>query len=203
MRNLSTRVIIGLLTFLVGVAAAAACYLGLPGANQEVRLIIPEASWEPSLFRHINPVVSRSGQVELRKANLPKGDVELRVWWGFGLSPLQGITLRRVSGHWSAIHVRADEEHESGRVERKELSPPESGWEACWQRLLGAGVLTLPDASEADCGEGGLDGVSFVVETNADRTYRTFKYSNPTIAECDEAKQMVKITGIIGEEFRW
>jgi hypothetical protein len=202
-RKHTTSLVIGLLTFLLGVAAAAVWYLGRPTANQGVRLIIPNAGWEPIYFRHINSVVNLSGQADLRRAILPKGDVEVRIWRGFGLSPLEGMTLRRVSGHWSAVHVRADNYYDPEKAERKELSPPKSGWEACWQRLLDAGILTLPDASEASCGAGGFDGISYVVETNVNRAYRTFKYSNPTFAECDEAKQMVKIAEIVEEEFAW
>jgi hypothetical protein len=203
MRKLTTRLIIALLTFLLGVTAATAWYLGRRSANQEVRLIIPNSSWEPIFFRQINSVANLSRQADLRSVRLPAGDFEVRVWRGFGLSPLEGLSLRRVSGQWSAIHVRADKYHESGEVERTELSPPKSGWEACWQRLLDAGILTLPDASEANCAADGFDGISFVVETNVDSTYRTFKYANPTIAECDEARQMVKIIEIIDEEFKW
>ncbi len=203
MSKLTTRLIIALLTFLLGIAVTTVWYLKQSSATQEVRLIIPNASWEPIFFKTINSVAKLSGQTDLRKTNLPEGDVEVRMWWGFGLSPLEGIILRHVAGQWSAIHVKADNYYEPEKAERKELRPPKSGWDACWKRLVDAGILTLPDASEVNCSADGLDGIAFVIETNTNRTYRTYKYGNPTLAKCNEAKQMVKITEIIDEEFRW
>src|SRR5262245_21330206 len=96
-----TRLIITLLIFLLGVTAAAVWYMGRRPANQEVRLIIPHASWEPIFFRYINSVARLSGQTDLRKTAMAEEDVEVRVWRGFGLEPLEGITLRRVGGRWS------------------------------------------------------------------------------------------------------
>jgi hypothetical protein len=43
--------------------------------------------------------------------------------------------------------------------------------------------------------------MAFVVETNANNTYRTYKYGNPMLAQCNEAKQMMEIGGTLYEEF--
>ena len=203
MHKLTTRLIIALLTFLLGIAASTIWYLKQSSTNEEVRLIIPNASWEPIFFKNINSVANLTGQTSLRKTKLPDGDFEARMWWGFGLSPLEGLSLRHVAGQWSAVHVKADNYYEPGKASREELLPPKSGWDACWQRLVEAGILTLPDSSEVNCGEVVLDGIAFVVETNTNRTYRTYKYGNPTLAKCNEARQMIEITEIIDEEFRW
>ena len=199
MRKLTARLIIALLTFLLGVTAPAIWYLGR--SNQEVRLVVPRASWEPIFFRDINSVAGLSGQTDLRKTALAEGDVEVRVWSGFGLEPLQGVTLRCVAGRWSAIHVKADKYYEPEKADRRELRPPKSGWEAVWQRLTNAGILTLPDASEVNCSVDGLDGMAFVVETNANNTYRTYKYGNPMLADCNEAKRIMEIGDTLYEEF--
>jgi hypothetical protein len=202
MHKLTTRLTIALLTFLIGIAVTTAWYFNRSSSNQEVRLIIPNARWEQLFFRDINSVARFSGQPDLRKTNLAGGDLELRFWWGFGLSPLEGVTLRRVSGQWSAIHVKADKYYEPSKANRKELLPPKSGWESVWQQLVGAGILTLPDVSELNCNVGGADGGAYVVETNSDHTYRTYMYDFPSEAKCNEAKQMVKIGDIIFEEFK-
>jgi hypothetical protein len=125
------------------------------------------------------------------------------MWWGFGLSPLEGISLKYSAGQWRAIHVQADDYYEPTKARREELKPPKSGWNSTWQRLVDAGMLSLVDASEVNCGEGGLDGIGVVVETNIDRTYRTYMYPNPMLEKCSQAKQIVKITEIIAEEFEW
>jgi hypothetical protein len=179
----------------------AVWYLGHRPANQEVRLIIPHASWEPIFFSSINSVSRLSGQTDLRKTELAEGDVEVRVWRGFGLESLEGITLRRVGSRWSAIRVKADNYYEPEKVDRKELRPPKSGWDAVWRHLADAGILTLPDGSEVNCSGDGIDGMSFVVETSASNTYRTYKYGNPMLAECNEAKQIIEIYFTLYEEF--
>jgi hypothetical protein len=200
MPKLTTRLFVALITFIIGVSATSA-WLVSRLTEQETRLILPRASWEHIYFREINAVTNLSGLTELRKTDVADGDVEVRIWWGFGLSPLGGIVLKRTSGQWSAIHLKADNYSEPQRAERKELRPPKSGWDAVWQRLVNARILTLPDASEIGCDVGGLDGMAFVVETNNDRTYRTYRYDQPTYARCDEARQMVEISEIIADEF--
>lgn len=201
MRKLTTRLIVALLILLLGVTAAAAWYLGRPSINHEVRLIVPDAGWEPIYFRVIDSVARLSGQTDLRKTGLAEGDLEVRVWWGGGLEPLEGVTLRRAGGQWSAIHVKADHYYEPQNAARRELGPPKAGWEAVWRRLVDAGILMLPDASEVGCDVVGLDGMAFVVETSENRTYRTYKYGSPMRAECNEAKQMMEIGDTLYEEF--
>jgi hypothetical protein len=172
-------------------------------SNQEVRLIIPKASWEPIFFQSINLVTKLTAQAELRTASLGEDEHEARVWWGFGLSPLEGISLRYGAGQWRAIHVKADDYYEPTKATREELKPPKSGWNTTWQRLVDAGIMSLVDASEVNCGEGGLDGISVVVETSIGHTYRTYMYPNPMLEKCSQAKQIMKIAEIIGEEFEW
>jgi hypothetical protein len=51
-----------------------------------------------------------------------------------------------------------------------------------------------------------LDGIWYVVESNKNMTYRIYSYSNPWYEapwykRCNEAKQMILIGKIIGEEF--
>lgn len=66
---------------------------------------------------------------------------------------------------------------------------------------MDAGVLSLPDAGSIGCQVGGLDGISYVVETNMDKTYRTYMYDNPQFASCKEAKQIIEIVDILADEF--
>jgi hypothetical protein len=81
------------------------------------------------------------------------------------------------------------------------LDPPKSGWEAAWKRLTDANILTLPDGP-VNCKREVLDGGGYVVETNLNRRYRTYWYGNPSLANCNEAKQIVMIERILSEEFQ-
>src|SRR5262249_42765953 len=151
MGKFSTRFIITLLVFAVVITATTFWHLKQPSSNQEVYLIIPKASWEPICFRDINAVAKLSGQTDLTKTKMTDGDVEVRLWRGFGLSPLEGVTIRQVGGQWSAIHVKADNYYEPEKAERRELRLPKSGWVTVWQRLVDEGILSLPEASEINC----------------------------------------------------
>ncbi len=68
-------------------------------------------------------------------------------------------------------------------------------------RFMKAGILTLPDASEAGCHSDALDGIGYVIETNTNLTYRTCSYGNPQLMECSEARQVLKVVEILEEEF--
>ncbi len=82
----------------------------------------------------------------------------------------------------------------------KQLNPPKSGWQSFWKNIVDKGILTLPDASEIGCEMYIGDAISYVVEINQDKTYRTYRYSDGN-EKCREAKQMEDIGEIIGLEF--
>lgn len=182
------------LLLMIGVGVATGCH-------RPMRVIVPKAGWEPSLFRYINSVAKLSGQGDLRSTQLPAGDIEARIWWGFGLSPLEGVILHRSGGRWTAIHVKADDYSEPTKTERRQISDPKSGWETAWTRLVNERLLSLPDASEMNCNEGGLDTTAMVVEINSDNTYRTYMYHMSSEPKCDGDKNIMAMIDIIFEEF--
>jgi len=171
------------------------------GGRHKMRVIVPNAHWEPILFQEINSVARLSGQSDLSSTQLPSGDIEARIWLGFGLSPLEGVILHRTGGQWTAIHVKADKYYEPTKVERRQLSNPKSGWETTWTRLVNEKLLSLPDASEINCNVGALDGFGVVVEINTDNTYRTYMYDQPSESKCNEDKNIMAIVDILFEEF--
>jgi len=63
------------------------------------------------------------------------------------------------------------------------------------------GITTLPDAEAIGCSPSVLDGMSYVVELNNERTYRTYLYDNPSYAKCEQAKRMISIGNFIAAEF--
>lgn len=136
----------------------------------------------------------------LREDVLPEHDLEVRVWVGFGLYGKDGFILKRSSGNWSAIGLKKMICHAENRG-KINLPAPKSGWEAAWQKLVDAEILTLPDSSKLKNAGGILDGKGYVVETNSDYLYRTYHYGNPNYVKLKEAAQMVKIGQIIADEF--
>lgn len=174
-----------------------------------ISLPTPEKSnltWEDIYFE---PIIERekiSKLKRLKSKTLLQDDIEIRIWSGFGITVLQGFILKRSSGVWSALDLDWEVfENRKGKRDvkpvNKKLDAPKSGWDAAWQRLVDAEILTLPAAEKIDCSGNTVDGFSYVVEYKLQNKYRTYMYDNPDVAECDEAKQMVKINKIIGEEF--
>lgn len=166
------------------------------------RVVVPNETWEPIYFKEINERTSIARLSNLRAAALPKDDLETRFWMGFGLSALRGFILKRSAGQWTGIFVQGGiHSRHPGKDYQRSLRAPKSGWDECWRRLVAGGILILPDAHSIDCEGGALDGISYVVETNLDNTYRTYMYENPQVAKCKEAKQIIGIVDILADEF--
>jgi hypothetical protein len=168
--------------------------------EQEFRLDIPKATWEPIFFEAINERAKAAKLTNLR-APLPEGDLEVRMWGGFGLTPLEGFVLKRSAGQWSATYLAGIYDGLPRSKYQRKLPAPKSGWEGAWQRLVSLGILDLPDADSVGCRVHGFDGFSYVVETNVNKTYRTYLYDNPPYAKCDEAKRVLAISAAISDEF--
>jgi hypothetical protein len=168
---------------------------------KEFELNVPKDTWEPIFFKAIDERAKLGKLKSLRSGALPDDDLEVRVWHGFGLTALEGFILRRAGGQWSAIHLDGVTRNVASDESQKNLPGPKSGWDACWQRLQDAGILSLPDASAIGCSAMINDGMSYVVEYNYNGTYRTYLYDNPDYAKCNEAKRMIQIGNLISEEF--
>ncbi|MGH9904401.1 MAG: hypothetical protein ACRD8U_02325 [Pyrinomonadaceae bacterium] len=206
MRKPSIRLIVALSIFLLGVGSTA-CWL-INRTAQEPRVMIPNENWVPIFFeatgaasKSINELTKEADLPSLRTVVLLNDDLEIRVWIGFGLQGVDGLVLRRSSNQWSGIHLHGMAERPPFPNSQQKLEAPKSGWETVWQRLTDAGILTLPDAASLLCDPGGKDGTSYVVEINMNRMYRTYMYHDPDYANCNEAKQMMRIGEIIDEEF--
>jgi hypothetical protein len=149
------------------------------------------------LSQETDRVAAIAGLSKLSSSNLGKGDVEARVWFGFGLFPLEGLVISRSDGRWSAIHLKADRHYEPKKVSRNELQPPKSGWEVCWQQLLKAGVLNLPDGTDPP----DPDAQGYVVQIRNGASYRSYHYVSPEYSDLPAAKHMLEIGDIISNEF--
>jgi hypothetical protein len=165
--------------------------------NENFRVILPKSAWEKLFFEGINERIHGSKLSNLRVKALPKDDLEIRVWRGFGKSPLKGFVLKRTAGEWTAFDIS----WEAPRNLINKTYASKFDWEEAWKKLTDAGVLTLPDAEEIKCSGNAVDGTSYVVEYNFENSYRTYMYDNPDYAKCAEAKQMLEINKIIDKEF--
>lgn len=193
----------------------------LPTPKRELKKDIPNANWvkiyfdgfesrsanldnpnEVRIRKHsgLDDFAIQNGFSILRDTVLPEGDLEVRVWVGFGVYGNDGLVLKRISGNWSAVIFRKMLCHDENRG-GFDLEMPKSGWKATWQKLVDAEILTLPDSSKLKYKNGVNDGKSYVVETNSDYLYRTYNYSNPDSENLKETEQMMEIGQIIADEF--
>lgn len=190
-----------LVSLLVALACAPASPQGELAPAGGPKLVIPKDIWEPIFFESINRRARQSELSDLRKVVLPPGDLEVRLWEGFGLSKLEGYVLKRKGGRWQAIWLQpALPRFAKGKYMRS-LGKPKSGWERLWGDLTEHGLLTLPDSSELKEERLILDGTSYVVEINREGVYRTYQYGNPDLQRWPQAKQMLAIVGVIDREF--
>ena len=168
--------------------------------GQTPRREMPEADWEPPFFEALEERIKQVNLPSLRKALLPENDLEVRFWYDGRPDIINGFVIRRSGNRWSAIGVRQTGERHFSPVKEESLGAPKSGWDATWKRLVDAGILTLPDGSKVHCPTE-IYGGAFVVETNVKGTYRTYRYSSPQFAKCDEAQRILLIEEIFADEF--
>ena len=192
----SVRLLVLILTFAVGLSAVGGWFYYQE--SQRIKIELPNDRWEPLYFKLINKTTELAEFEELRKTNLEKNDIEIRVWRGFGLGSLEAVILKKTNDQWTAFHLKADHYAEPQQVDATELNQPKSGWNAFWNNIVQKGILTLRDQSESGCEPESLDGTSYVVEINQNKNYRTYKINEK---KCEGIQQMEEIADIIGEEF--
>jgi hypothetical protein len=158
--------------------------------------------WELLFFKSLEPYTKKTRMMSLKTVRLPnKDDLEARFWIDGLPRTIDCVVFRRISNDWSAVNIHGTAEQPNVSITQTPLAEPKSGWNIAWDRLVNAGILTLPDATEVNCNEIGIDGVGFVVEISFNHKYRNYYYRNPQRAGCNEAKQIIAISQIIFDEF--
>ena len=158
-------------------------------------------SWRAIFFKEINKRAKLAGLHRLDSARVAGDDLEVRVWIGFGLLPLEGFVLTRKGGRWSGLHLRPIGPGLSRENYRESLDSPNSGWNELWDRLTREGILTLPDSSRLKDEVIVFDGEHFVFEVAANGTYRTYRYSNPEVQKWPQAIHLLRMVETIRGEF--
>lgn len=199
MNKFTTRLMVIILCFAAGISVVAFWIYYQKSPPEQV--ILPNSRWEPIFFKFIDHVTEKAQIPALRQESLYPGNIEIRIWRGFGLSNLEGVIIKRNGSRWSASHLKADNYIDPVEmVDVVPLTEPKSGWESFWKQLNDKKLLELPDASEVNCEISMIDGTSYVVEINQNRIYRTFRYYLG-VENCPEAKRMNEIGELIGIEF--
>ncbi|MGI8542477.1 MAG: hypothetical protein ACR2MD_03260 [Aridibacter sp.] len=168
---------------------------------EKPKIIIPQKAENISLTKFVDWTAKAGNLQKLREVALPENSFEIRIWIAKSIG-VDGLVIKKDGEKWTAIYVDKTFDEKTPNEENKYLKP-KSGWKELWKKLTEAEILTLPDSSELKDYNGDkiTDGFGYIVEINKDKIYRIYEYSNPNWAENPEAKQMVKISKIIAEEF--
>jgi hypothetical protein len=149
---------------------------------------------EHAFVRYARAAAARAGLPDLGGASGPRGDVELRLWDGFGLAGIRGLILQRTRDQWRASLV---EPAEGDRGYTLLPLPDSVPWADRWRRAVQAGVLDL--APEAHRTDGGVarDGFAVVLELREAARYRT-AVSEAVDAQCGtEARRLLAVAEIV------
>lgn len=158
--------------------------------------------WETIFFEELEKRTKAVDIPSLRAASSSADHLELRFWYDVLPGFIHGFIIRRSDNAWSAVEVRQETNGWPSRVYREDLGQPKSGWDNAWKQITAQGLLELPDGNQTDCSpDKVLDGSAIVVETMVNRQYRTYRYSNPAVAKCNEANRLMSLEGIIFAEF--
>jgi|GEM_PF-2533737 len=168
-------------------------------------------SWEKIFFgsaKDPQTIVGREAMSklpDLRTYSLPKGDLEIRFWQGFGITYLQGYVFKRTADQWSASYLLPATAEFKKIGFKMDLRPPRFGWDAWWTKLSMLDILTLPDFESLPGQKATvLDGMSYVVEINQDGHYRTYMYDNPDSQPklWPEVRKMQQIVRFLADQFQ-
>jgi hypothetical protein len=189
--------------FLILITLFSSCFQNPKTKPKPKKLIITNERQDEVFNRILNPITDKYELPKLRDVSLSGNDLEVRVWvTGFDID---GFILSRIDNIWSAIAIKQincnevsyyskNKRYQLGKIH---LSEPKLGWENTWRKLFDAGIIDLPNSERI----GFIDGVSYIVETNQNDTYRIYNYSNPELHKTEEAMRMIKIGEIIADEF--
>ena len=166
---------------------------------------------DKDFFPSIDRLTERMGFAPLRSKELQSGDLELRVWSGFGLGGNTGRIMCKTGDTWSAfiysesnsVLKKWDAESNSYKiVEPKVVNIKNTtDWSDLFEKLESAGFFDIRDDSEIKHSFGVGDGIGYVVEIAKPGYYRTYMVNNPQILQSDDGDKFLRILSILSEAF--
>lgn len=166
----------------------------------------PAEPWVTAALGQIDEAAALVPLPPLREGTPPAGDLEARLWW---FEPWEG---RRYSGHLNALRLvrhdgkwrgtglwsaRAPDTPEVEREARVRGAQVRPGFAATWERIVSAGLLTLPDATRLHGERRVTRGVTFVVEVSCEGRYRAYHYSDPERQSWPEARSLREALSLV------
>lgn len=162
--------------------------------------------WEPILFDVIDGKIKQASLLPLRTKTMAEGDLEIRVWTGFGETApkrTRALMMEKNAGGWSAIHLPPETDGKT-MIERK---TPRRSWDALWKELDELRFLALPDITETK-GQVFEDAPLIVVEIKDGGRYRNYMQVEdknpedyPPQLRTSESVRLTEACRILSKEF--
>lgn len=163
--------------------------------------ILPDAGWVEIYFTSIDDLTRHLGLKPLRSAKIKTGDLEVRIWSGFGISGNRGLVIKRLRNRWSVFSLSDPQGTESingipvGPSIRSE--PGGTRWAGIWGKMEQAGIAEIRDDSEIPHCSVVLDGISYVVEIAKADYYRTYMVGNPQIQRSEDGDKFLRVMSVL------
>jgi len=170
------------------------------GIAQRARTdVIPKDTWVDIYFDEINRVADQAHIKSLRSASIEPGDVEFRLWAGFGLTRLRGYILKRQKGVWSARSIA----NQSDRSSKVVQEPASKDWNLIWASLEAGGVRDIADRPRGfpSCSVSVLDGIGYVAEIADTERYRTYLVDNPVAIRSSDGDRFLRLLAVLYHAF--
>ena len=199
---LTRRRIFGTLCLVLQLFPAA---IAVAQSSSSQTRIVPDANWVKIYFESIDKLTKRLNFKPLRSIVIPPGDLEVRIWSGFGIQGFGGSIIKRTGNKWSAVSMydpRHTQMINGGYVEANpKKGPKKTDWAMVWERMERAGIADIRDDSEIPNCSQILDGISYVVEIAKADFYRTYMVANPQLQRSEDGDKFLHVQSILAEAY--
>jgi hypothetical protein len=166
-------------------------------AEVSAQRVVPNANWVSAYFGSVDRLTRHLHLPRLRTAKLHPGDLDVRIWEGFGISGYRGYVIRRIGQRWSGLAVTEDT---SGRPAFPKV-PAAADWGATWEELERGGLADIRDDSELVHCQMVMDGIGYVIETAKEDYYRTYLVDNPQSQRSQDGDRFLQLLPILRRAF--
>ena len=173
--------------------------VGTLGALGQVstQKLVPSASWVPIYFDSVDRLTRHLHLDPLRALKIHPGDLDVRIWQGFGIGGYRGYLIRRIGQKWSGLAIT---EETSGKRTFPKV-PGATDWAKTWDALERGGLAEIRDDSELVHCEMVQDGIGYVIEIAKENYYRTYLVNNPQSLRTQDGDRFLRLLPILHQAF--
>lgn len=138
--------------------------------------------------------------------------IEIRFWYGYNIGDtLQCLRVFNLQNEWhgeliTTYYTRTDNKNSRWEITNTvQKKYPRRGWDTFINKIVGLGIITLPDASNIPDYSFATHARVLIVEIATKKFYRLYSYEEPLYnsKRIKEAKSIEQIIEIIEDEFRF